>query len=86
MDNSDTPKPKYSANVPEFVLTPDKVETKYLGDLEFFDGLPSEATVKKVYDFLDLSRGVHAFLNGMPQRLCMACWRGSKMPVWSRAT
>jgi len=59
-------KPKYAADVPEFLLTPDKVETDFLGDLEFFDGMPSESTVQKTYDFLDLSRGVEAFLNGMP--------------------
>ena len=29
--------PKYSADVPEFVKTPDKVETKSLGMMEFFD-------------------------------------------------
>jgi hypothetical protein len=40
-------KPKYAADVPEFLLTPDKVETDLLGDLEFFDGMPSESTVQK---------------------------------------
>ena len=59
-------KPKYAADVPEFLLTPDKVETDLLGDLEFFDGMPSEATVEKTFDFLDLTRGVETFLNGMP--------------------
>jgi hypothetical protein len=54
VNDSTNQKPKYAADVPEFVLTPDKVETEYLGDLEFFDGSPSEATVKKTYDFLDL--------------------------------
>jgi hypothetical protein len=78
MSDSSTQKPIYSANVPDFVLTPDNVETKYLGDLEFFDGLPSEATVKKVYDFLDLSRGVHAFLNGMPAASLYAMLEGLK--------
>ena len=58
--------PKYSADVPDFLLTPDKVKTDLLGDLEFFDGMPSEATVQKSFDFLDLSRGVETFLNGMP--------------------
>ena len=43
--------PKYAADVPESVLTPDKVETKLLGDLEFFDGMPSKETVTKAYDF-----------------------------------
>jgi len=78
MSNNKTPKPKYSAKVPEFVLTPDKVETEYLGDLEFFDGLPNETTIEKVYDFLDLSRGVHAFLNGMPAASLYAMLEGLK--------
>jgi len=70
--------PKYSADVPEFLLTPNKVETEFLGDLEFFDGMPSEATVKKAYDFLDLSRGVDAFLNGMPAASIYAFLEGLK--------
>ena len=71
-------KPKYSADVPDFLLTPDKVETEFLGDLEFFDGMPSEATVQKTYDFLDLSRGVDAFLNGMPAASIYAFLEGLK--------
>jgi hypothetical protein len=58
--------PKYAAKVPESVTTPDKLHTELLGDLEFFDGMPSKATVKKAYDFLDFSRGTQAFLDGMP--------------------
>ena len=71
-------KPKYAADVPEFLLTPDKVETELLGDLEFFDGMPSESTVQKAYDFLDLSRGVQAFLNGMPATSTYAFLEGLK--------
>ena len=67
-------KPKYSADVPESILTPDKVETERLGTLKFFDGMPDEETVKKVYDNLDFSRGVEAFLSGMPAAsLYMMC-------------
>ena len=58
--------PEYAAKVPESVTTPDKLHTELLGDLEFFDGMPSKATVKKAYDFLDFSRGAQAFLDGMP--------------------
>jgi hypothetical protein len=47
--------PKYAASVPESVFTPGKVETKVLGDLEFFDGLPNEETTGKLYSFLDVS-------------------------------
>ena len=71
-------KPKYAADVPEFLLTPDKVETDLLGDLEFFDGMPSEATVEKTFDFLDLSRGVETFLNGMPAASMYAMLEGLK--------
>jgi len=74
----DAQQPKYAADVPEFLLTPDKVETEFLGDLEFFDGMPNEATVKKTYDFLDLSRGVEAFLNGMPAASTYAFLEGLK--------
>jgi hypothetical protein len=78
MNNSNIQKPKYSANVPEFLLTPDKVKSEYLGDLEFFDGMPSDTTVEKVYDFLDLSRAIHAFLNGMPAASLYAMLEGLK--------
>lgn len=71
-------KPKYAADVPDFLLTPDKVETDLLGDLEFFDGMPSDATVTKAYDFLDLSRGVNAFLDGMPAASVYAFLEGMK--------
>ena len=74
----DVQKPKYAADVPEFLLTPDKVETELLGDLEFFDGMPDEATVQKSFDFLDLSRGVEAFLSGMPATSTYAMLEGLK--------
>jgi hypothetical protein len=58
--------PKYKANVPASITTPDMVETERLGTLKFFDGMPDKETVQKVYDNLDFSRGVEAFLSGMP--------------------
>ena len=70
--------PKYKADVPKSITTPDKVETKLLGSLEFFDGMPRKATVEKTYDFLDLSRGVEAFLNGMPAASVYAALEGFK--------
>ena len=57
--------PGYNHKIPEKIMTPDKVETR-IGTLEFFDGMPTKATVEKVYDNLDLMRGVEAFLNGIP--------------------
>lgn len=70
--------PKYAADVPEYLLTPDKVNTDLLGELTFFDGMPTEDTVKKTYEFLDLSRGVDAFLSGMPATSIYAMLEGLK--------
>ncbi len=47
------------------ISTPDKVKTS-LGELKFFDGVPTDDTVKKVYDNLDRMRGVQVFLNCLP--------------------
>jgi hypothetical protein len=68
--------PKYKAKVPGFVLTPDKVKTEALGSLEFFDGMPSEETVSKVCNFVDLTRGVEAFICGIPATSVYAMLRG----------
>jgi hypothetical protein len=68
--------PKYAAKVPDSVKTPDKVQTEFLGDLEFFDGAPSRATVEKAYDFLDLSRGTTTFLKGIPAASVYALLEG----------
>ena len=58
--------PKYKADVPPSIMTPDTVQTERLGTLKFFDGMPDAATTQKVYDNLDFQRGVNAFLTGMP--------------------
>lgn len=47
-------------------MTPDSVETKYLGTLEFSDGRPAKETADKIYDHLAYLRGVEVFLNLMP--------------------
>lgn len=46
------------------ISIPDKVETS-IGTLEFFDGVPKDATVAKVYDNLDRMRGVEVFLDNV---------------------
>ncbi len=40
--------PKYKADVPVSILTPDSVQTKYIGELKFVDGFPTDETLKKV--------------------------------------
>lgn len=69
------PTPKYSADVPPSILTPDKVETR-LGTLKFFDGMPDKETVQTVYDNLDFARGVETFLAGMPAASLYAVCEG----------
>ena len=43
---------------------PDKVETS-IGTLEFFDGVPTDATVQAVYENLDRMRAVGAYLDNV---------------------
>ena len=61
----ETPTPGYNVKIPENIMTPDKVETK-IGELDFFDGVPSKETVAKVYDNLDYLRGIDTFLKFIP--------------------
>jgi hypothetical protein len=56
--------PKYSADVPSSITTPDTVETR-IGTLRFHDGAPDKKTIMTVYDQIDFSRGIEAFLTGM---------------------
>ena len=46
----------------EAISIPDKVETP-IGELEFFDGVPTGDTVQTVYDNLDRMRGLAVFLD-----------------------
>jgi hypothetical protein len=67
--------PKYSADVPAWITTPDSVNTR-IGTLRFHNGVPDEQTVKLVYDQLDFSRGVEAFLTGIPATSVRAACNG----------
>ena len=69
---ADDPDEQQWSEIPAKILTPDVVATR-LGDLEFFDGMPSNETVRKVYDQLDFSRGVETFLTGCPAA-SLSCW------------
>ncbi len=59
------PTPGYNHPIPEKIMTPDTVETS-IGTLEFFDGMPDEATTDLLYDNLLRMRGIETFLNGIP--------------------
>lgn len=56
--------PKFSADVPAKITTPETVETS-IGTLSFKHGAPDSATSALVYDNLDRMRGTQAFLRGM---------------------
>ncbi|NTG16341.1 DUF1254 domain-containing protein [Agrobacterium rhizogenes] len=71
----DQPAPKFKAEAPQSIQTPDTVETR-IGALKFSDGLPDPETVQKVYDNIDFSRGVEAFLSGMPAASVYALCQG----------
>lgn len=59
------PTPGFNTVIPESILTPDTVETS-IGQLTFFDGMPTAETVTKVYDNLDTIRATEVFLNMVP--------------------
>jgi hypothetical protein len=54
--------PKLATDIPPEITTPNQMETR-AGTLRFFDGCPDDATIQKVYDNLDFTRALDAFLN-----------------------
>ena len=54
-----------SKEVLDSITTPDTVQTS-IGTLKFLDGAPYPETAEKVYDYLDTTRAMDAFLKGMP--------------------
>jgi hypothetical protein len=69
------PAPKYSADVPPKITTPDTVETR-IGTLKFNNGVPDQKTIQLVYDQIDFVRGIDAFLTGMPATSVYAACEG----------
>ena len=53
-----------AADIPPQITTPDKVETR-IGTLDFKDGLPSKATLDKVYDNLDFTYAYRVFMDNL---------------------
>ncbi len=56
---------KNTTEIPAGITTPDVVKTS-IGELDFFDGVPTKETANRVHDYLDRARGVDAFLKGIP--------------------
>ncbi|MCJ8293032.1 MAG: DUF1254 domain-containing protein [Colwellia sp.] len=55
----------FNHKIPKQIMTPNKVKTR-IGDLNFYDGIPTDETLTKVYDHLDFIRGIDVFLNFIP--------------------
>src|SRR5262245_52274308 len=56
---------KYQTPAAPGVATPDKLETS-IGTLNLSDGYPDATTVQKIYDNLDASRALQAYLLALP--------------------
>ena len=69
--------PGYNNKIPEKIMTPNTVESR-IGELEFYDGMPTETTLEKIYDNLDFMRGVDVFLNFVPAASIEALRLGMK--------
>ena len=59
------PNMKMTTDIPASIIVPATVETS-IGTLEYFDGVPTPATVDSVFDYVDRSRAVEVFINMMP--------------------
>lgn len=59
------PQYKYSTPMPAGVSTPDKLETS-IGTLKLRDGVPTAETTRTIYDNLDRSRALQAYLLAIP--------------------
>jgi hypothetical protein len=64
-ENFDEILSKFKTDIPTKILTPNHVNTR-IGELEFYDGIPTDATLEKVYENLDFIRGIDVFLNFIP--------------------
>jgi len=63
--HAEKPTSGFNQKIPEQIMTPNKVETR-IGELNFYDGIPTKETLEKVYDNLDFIRGVDVFMNFIP--------------------
>lgn len=70
--------PRYKAEVPASLITPDSVQTKYAGELTFVDGFPTDKTLVKTNDFMDTARAFELFESGMATASMYAMLNGHK--------
>lgn len=75
--STEKPTAGFNEKIPDQIMTPNTVKTR-IGDLNFYDGIPTADTLIKVYDHLDFIRGVDVFLNFIPATSIEALRRGMK--------
>lgn len=71
------PEMKMTIPVPKKITTPAKVETP-IGNLEFFDGIPTVETKDALYDYVDRARAVHAYVTMIPAVSTYSLLQGNK--------
>lgn len=62
---AELPTLKMTEITPSQITTPDKVDTS-IGELEFYDGIPTKDTISTVYDYVDRARAVEVYINMIP--------------------
>jgi len=72
---AEAPKMKMTTEIPAAITTPDSIESR-IGELNFTDGYPDDATTKTIYDNLDFMRGVDAFSMPCPVHRLKPCGSG----------
>ena len=71
-------KATYAANVPDYLITPNSVQTKYAGELKFVDGFPTDKTLEKANYFMDVARAFELFESGMATASMYAMLHGHR--------
>jgi hypothetical protein len=66
---------KMNANIPPSLITPDEIDTR-LRKLTFVDGAPSDDTAEKIYDNLDFTRALDAYINAHRGASVYAIYKG----------
>lgn len=56
---------KMTTEIPDGIQSPNLINSEQLGELNFFDGVPTPETSNKVYDYLDLVNAVDAYTKGI---------------------
>lgn len=76
-NSAEAPRMKMTTEIPDSITMPDKMETR-IGTLEFFDGFPTDETVRKAYDYLHFQRAVDVFLDEMRAASMVALRNGHR--------